>query len=43
VVDAVNDMITARYGAMFETDEALKSEQMRTFLEETLPTGLVSL
>ena len=42
VVDAVNDLVSARYGAMFESNEALKSEKMRKFLEETLPKGLVN-
>ena len=42
VVDAITDLVSARYAAMFETDEAMKSEKMRTFLEETLPKNLVS-
>jgi len=40
VVDAVNDIFNARISAIFESNDALKSEKMRTFLEETLPTGL---
>ena len=42
VVDAITDLVSARYAAMFETEEAMKSEKMRTFLEETLPKNLVS-
>ena len=42
VVDAITDLVSARYAAMFETDEAMKSEKMRNFLEETLPKNLVS-
>ena len=42
IVDAVADLIAIRYAAMFEPNEAAKSEKTRAFLQETLPKGLVS-
>ena len=42
VVDAITDLVNACLAATIEPDEAMKSEKMRTILEETLPKNLVS-
>jgi len=43
IVDAVADLIAIRYAAIFEPNEAAKSEKTRAFLQETLPKGLERL
>merc|ERR1712080_363462 len=43
IVDAVTDIFNARVSAVFEVNDAVKSEKMRKFLQETLPTGLARM
>ena len=41
IVDAVTDLVNARYGAVFEPDEGKKAEKMQAYMSQTLPTGMV--
>merc|ERR1712087_324326 len=43
VVDVINDVQNAMYGASFEKDEKVKAEKMKKVGEETIPNNLANL
>merc|ERR1712066_886482 len=43
VVDVINDVQNAMYGAFFEKDEKVKAEKMKKVGEETIPNNLANL
>ena len=43
IVDAITDVVTVRYGAVFEPDEGKKAEKMQAYMSQTLPTAMVMI